>query len=65
MLLNVNVTVTVYHLLYILHLQYKGVYRNTMPQNIDYSALLQDEENLDPSPSDEVEVILPTNQEGM
>ncbi|KAK3101597.1 hypothetical protein FSP39_004737 [Pinctada imbricata] len=44
--------------------KYKGVYRNTMPQDIDYSALLQDEENLDPSPSEEVQVILPTNQEG-
>ena len=33
-------------------------------KEVDYSALLQDDENLDESPSEPVEVILPKDQEG-
>lgn len=44
--------------------QYKGVYRNVSLQAVDYSALLQDEDNLDPSPSDPLEIVLPKDQDG-
>lgn len=45
--------------------QYKGVYRNVSLQAVDYSALLQDEDNLDPSPSDPLEIVLPKDQDGI
>nr|XP_034305803.1 uncharacterized protein LOC105321045 isoform X1 [Crassostrea gigas] len=44
--------------------KYKGVYRNVSLQAVDYSALLQDEDNLDPSPSDPLEIVLPKDQDG-
>ena len=49
---------------YILFYQYKGVYRNVSLQTVDYSALLQDEDNLDPSPSEPLEIVLPKDQDG-
>lgn len=45
--------------------QYKGVYRTVNPQNIDYSSILDDEDNLDASPSETVEIVLPRHQEGL
>lgn len=33
-------------------------------QTVDYSALLQDEDNLDPSPSEPLEIVLPKDQDG-
>ncbi|XP_063446523.1 uncharacterized protein LOC134726026 isoform X8 [Mytilus trossulus] len=44
--------------------KYKGVYRTVNPQNIDYCAILDDEDNLDASPSETLEVVLPRTQEG-
>ncbi|XP_048739977.2 uncharacterized protein LOC125654190 isoform X5 [Ostrea edulis] len=44
--------------------KYKGVYRNVSLQTVDYSALLQDEDNLDPSPSEPLEIVLPKDQDG-
>lgn len=44
--------------------KYKGVYRTVNPQNIDYSSILDDEDNLDASPSETLEIVLPRHQEG-
>ena len=44
-------------------LQYKGAYKNTNPQDMDYSLLLEDD-NLDASPSEPLEITLPKNQDG-
>lgn len=40
------------------------MYRNVSLQAVDYSALLQDEDNLDPSPSEPLEIVLPKDQDG-
>ena len=45
-------------------LQYKGAYKNTNPQDMDYSLLLEDEDNLDASPSEPIEITLPRNMDG-
>ena len=45
-------------------LQYKGAFKNTNPQDLDYGLLLEDEDNLDSSPSEPLEITLPKNQDG-
>ncbi|XP_041347758.1 uncharacterized protein LOC121367568 [Gigantopelta aegis] len=45
-------------------MRYRGFFKNTDPQDLDYTAILQDEDDLDESPSDPVEVILPRHQDG-
>lgn len=47
------------------YLQYKGAYKNTNPQDMDYGLLLEDEDNLDASPSEPLEITLPKNMDGM
>lgn len=49
----------------LLFFQYKGAYKNTAPQDMDYSLLLEDEDNLDASPSEPLEITLPKNMDGM
>ncbi|XP_033744669.1 uncharacterized protein LOC117330483 isoform X1 [Pecten maximus] len=44
--------------------KYKGFYAQQNKEELDYSTLLNDEDNLDPSPSDDVEMILPRIQPG-
>ncbi|KAL3853216.1 hypothetical protein ACJMK2_016773 [Sinanodonta woodiana] len=44
--------------------KYKGFYKNTNPQDLDYEYLLSDDDNLDSSPSEPLEVVLPQNQDG-
>ncbi|XP_046358181.2 uncharacterized protein LOC124136325 [Haliotis rufescens] len=44
--------------------KYKGFFKNTNPQDLDYATILDDPESLDEAPSDSVEVTLPKNQEG-
>ena len=45
-------------------LQYKGAYKNSNPQDMDYGLLLDDEDNLDSSPSEPLEITLPNNMDG-
>ncbi|ESO91438.1 hypothetical protein LOTGIDRAFT_153880 [Lottia gigantea] len=42
----------------------KGFFKNVDPQDIDYAAILNDDENLDESPSEPLEICLPRDQEG-
>ncbi|KAK3579080.1 hypothetical protein CHS0354_029940 [Potamilus streckersoni] len=44
--------------------KYKGFYKNTNPQDLNYEYLLSDDDNLDSSPSEPLEVVLPQNQDG-
>ncbi|XP_052779768.1 uncharacterized protein LOC128217013 isoform X4 [Mya arenaria] len=44
--------------------KYKGAYKNTNPQDMDYGLLLDDEDNLDASPSELIEITLPSNMDG-
>ncbi|KAL5013163.1 hypothetical protein ScPMuIL_007433 [Solemya velum] len=44
--------------------KYKGFYKNVDPQTLDYTTLLDDDECLDPSPSEPLEIVLPKTQEG-
>ena len=44
--------------------QFKNYYKSVESKEIDYTALLQDDDNLDESPSDPVEVSLPKDQDG-
>jgi len=44
--------------------QFKGFFAQQNQEELDYSALLDDEENLDASPSEPVELILPRVQPG-
>ncbi|XP_067685414.1 uncharacterized protein [Haliotis asinina] len=44
--------------------KYKGFFKNTNPQDLDYATILDDPENLDEAPSDSAEITLPKNQAG-
>ncbi|GFR62047.1 fibronectin, partial [Elysia marginata] len=44
--------------------KFKNYYKSVESKEIDYTALLQDDDNLDESPSDPLEVALPKDQDG-
>ncbi|XP_012935394.1 uncharacterized protein LOC101845075 isoform X2 [Aplysia californica] len=44
--------------------KYKSYFKSMETKEVDYMALLQDDDNLDESPSEPLEVILPKDQEG-